>query len=403
MRRFVIAFSVALLLLPFPLSLSEKTSVDYIGEIMNAIDENMISEYIQTLQNFGPRVTGSTACWEAGNYIYNEFISYGYSTHFINWSYAGYEDRNVEAILQGESNASIIICAHYDSVPGSPGADDNGSGTAAVLAAAKAIASYREKLHLAYTIRFITFSGEEQGLLGSYYYAEQARNNGMAIAAVINADMIGYVRDDIGKNKVKIYDVERSKWIADVAREISSNYSLNLSIYERNAGASSDHWFFIENGYDAVFFHEYQFNDYYHSSNDTIDKMDLEYATRVTRLIVGTLLRIAEGEITDEEPPYVAIEKPGNFLYIMDKEIMATKETIIIGKITLVFDAMDGLSGIAGIMVYVDDEKKAEIKTKPYEWVWDEPAFFTHEIKVVARDNAGNEAEASKEVTIFNI
>ena len=342
MRKCVVILAI-LMLLPAPFSISERNSFDYIGEIIDTIDENMVREYIQTLQNFGPRVTGSNACWEAGNYIYNEFVSYGYSTHFINWSYAGYEDRNVEAILPGESNASVIICAHYDSVPGSPGADDNGSGTAAVLAAAKAIAEHREKLHLTYTIRFVTFSGEEQGLLGSYYYAEQAKNNGMAIVAVINADMIGYVRDENGRNKVKIYDVERSRWILDIARNLSENYSLNLSVYERKAGANSDHWFFIENGYDAVFFHEYQFNDYYHSSNDTIDKINLEYEARVTRLIVATLLKIAQAEIQDEEPPYIEIERPGNFLYIMDKEVMATEETIIIGKITLVFDAMDSL------------------------------------------------------------
>jgi len=390
------AIFIAFLFLPFSIG---SNSYEYIEEVLNLIDETMVANYIQTLQDFGPRVTGSDACREAGDYIYNEFFSYGYETHFMDWSYGGYEDRNVEAILPGERNDSIIICAHYDSVPSSPGADDNGSGVAAVLAAAKAISEYKNELHLIYTIRFVTFSGEEEGLLGSYSYVSQATD----IVAVLNADMIGYTRDENGKENVIIFDKQNSKWITNVAKEVAEEYSIGLKIHEYNAGASSDHWPFLEYGYDAVFFHEYQFNDYYHSSNDTIDKMDLEYDAKVTKLIVGTLLKIAQAEIKDNEPPEVSIEKPGKYLYIMDKEVMPTENTIIIGKITLQFTANDDLSGIAKLEIYIDDKLKTQLKNKPYEWVWDELAIFKHEIKVVAYDNAANSAEAITEAIVFNI
>lgn len=402
MKKFVVIICIATFLpLTFP---SNATQEDYVEKIIEVINEEMIRNYIQTLQDFGPRVTGTEACWEAGNYIYNEFQSYGYEVHFINWSLSGYADRNVEAILPGEKNDSIIICAHYDSVPGSPGADDNGSGTAAVLAAAKAISEYKNKLKLTYTIRFITFSGEEEGLLGSQCYAEYASDNGMNIVAVLNADMIGYTRSQEGKENVIIFEVDSSKWITNVAINVANKYDyLGLTIHRYGAGANSDHWPFIVYGYDAVFFHEYEFNDYYHSSGDTIEHMDLEYDTRVTKLIVATLLQIANIEIVDDVPPQISIEKPENYLYIADREVMETSMPIIIGKISIKIDANDEQSGIDKVEIYVDDVLKAEIKNKPYQWLWDEFALFRHEIKAIAYDKVGNSANETLGVIIFNV
>ena len=183
----IITLSILLLFLIPPLN-----TVGWdINDIIAVINEEMLREYIQTLQDFGPRVTGTQACWEAGNFIYEELVKYGYTTYFIEWNNSGYEDRNIEAILPGEKNDSIIVCAHYDSVPSSPGADDNGSGTSAVLAIAKALSNFKVKL--TYTIRFVLFSGEEEGLLGSFSYATNAVENNMPIIAVLNAPMLKFL------------------------------------------------------------------------------------------------------------------------------------------------------------------------------------------------------------------
>jgi len=161
------------------------------NDIIDEITQEMLREYIQTLQNFGPRVTGTEACREAAGYIASQFEEYGLSVRQISWENGGYEDINVEGTLEGVNKSSdeiYVVCAHYDSVPGSPGADDNGSGTAAVLAVASVLSNYKFQ----HTIRFVTFSGEEEGLLGSDDYAGRAQNNGDNIVGVINADMIGY-------------------------------------------------------------------------------------------------------------------------------------------------------------------------------------------------------------------
>ncbi len=393
----IITLSILLLFLIPPLN-----TVGWdINDIIAVINEEMLREYIQTLQDFGPRVTGTQACWEAGNFIYEELVKYGYTTYFIEWNNSGYEDRNIEAILPGEKNDSIIVCAHYDSVPSSPGADDNGSGTSAVLAIAKALSNFKVKL--TYTIRFVLFSGEEEGLLGSFSYATNAVENNMPIIAVLNADMIGYTKSDEGKRNVYIFDNKDSKWIANIAVNCSREYGIGLNVNEEYAGGNSDHWPFMLAGYNAVFFHEYEFNDYYHTSLDTIDKMDLEYAVKVTRLIASTLLKIANINIPDNEKPVIHIQKPKNYLYIWDKEIIPTNKPIIIGEITLQVDAYDNQSGISKIEIYIDDELKIEIKNKPYEWLWDELVVGKHEIKAMAYDNAGNSAFKTINVTIFNL
>jgi acetylornithine deacetylase/succinyl-diaminopimelate desuccinylase-like protein len=142
---------------------------------------------------FGPKYTYSKACTDAGNYIYNEFIEMGLETRKHEWNDEDPTVFNVEATLLGsneESGEIYIICAHYDTVSESPGADDDGSGVAAVMAAAKLMSSYSTE----HTVRFVTFSGEEQGLFGSRYYVEEVISEN--IAGVLNVDMIGFAEDE---------------------------------------------------------------------------------------------------------------------------------------------------------------------------------------------------------------
>ena len=193
-------------------------------DILENIDEDLIVGYLEDLVSFGPRVTGSSACDAAGDYIYNEFVSYGLEARYDPWSYGSYSANNIEGTLPGideESDEIYIICAHYDSVSGSPGADDDGSGTAAVLAAAHVMSQY----DFNNTIRFVAFSGEEQGLLGSYRYAEESYGNGDNIVAALNGDMIGYAENPTQASYIKTYENPASQWITDFTEEVSQTYS----------------------------------------------------------------------------------------------------------------------------------------------------------------------------------
>jgi aminopeptidase YwaD len=275
-------------------------------EVLNQIDETIILGYLENLTEFGPRVTGTTECTEAGDYIYNEFEEMGLDVRYHEWSYGGYSDRNIEGTLEGISETSdeiYIICAHYDSVPGSPGADDDGSGTVAVIAAAKIMSQYQFN----HTIKFVAFSGEEEGLLGSHEYAREAASNGDNIIAALNADMIGFaITEDDGKN-IKIYENDASEWITDFSIQVSEDYNeyIDLTLIPSGYSSGSDHRSFWEYGYDSIFYHEYNFNDYYHSPQDIIENMNITYSTKSSKLIIATLGELAQAQLIGEPP-----EKP---------------------------------------------------------------------------------------------
>ena len=107
---------------------------------------------------------------KAADYIKQKLNSYGLVTYNQNWSSTG---RNVYGVQLGSlyPNKKYIICAHYDDMPSgttAPGADDNASGTAAVIEAARILTQYDSK----YTIVYAAWDEEEQGLVGSAYFAQ---------------------------------------------------------------------------------------------------------------------------------------------------------------------------------------------------------------------------------------
>ena len=111
-----------------------QTSNDDIINMIEQVDEYLYLDYLENIVAFGPRVTGTTECDEAGTYIYNQLESMGLDVRFHEWDYEGFSDKNVEATLHGTDSIKdeiYIISCHYDTLPDSPGADDAGSGVAA--------------------------------------------------------------------------------------------------------------------------------------------------------------------------------------------------------------------------------------------------------------------------------
>jgi hypothetical protein len=237
----------------------------------------------------------------------------GLEVRYHNWIYGGYDSNNVEATLAGVNPSSddiYIICGHYDTVYDSPGADDDGSGVAAVLAAAKVMS----QCEFNNTIRFVAFSGEEEGLYGSYMYAQDAYNNGDDIKGVLNVDMIGFALNDEQASYIKIYEDDISEWLYDFTFSINQLYDEYIDLQLIHSGWSwgSDHYYFWEFGYSAIFFHEYEFNDYYHSSEDTIEHMNLTYDKKGNRLIIATLAELAQISSINSPPAKPNISGPAH-------------------------------------------------------------------------------------------
>jgi len=262
--------------------------------LIQQIDESLMLGYLENLTGFGPRVTTTVACEEAGEYIYNEFNSMGLDVRIQEWELDELYGDNIEATLHGVNKSSdeiYIICAHYDSVPGSPGADDDGSGTAAVLIAAEIMSQYV----FDHTIRFVAFSGEEQGLYGSYFYVEEANENNDNIVAVLNVDMIGFAENEDDASKIRVYKNDFSKWIKNLTRDVGEQYYEYIGLKVISSGYSwgSDHYYFWEAGYNGIYYAEYNFNDYYHSPEDTIEHMNIPYTVKCSKLIIATLAELS--------------------------------------------------------------------------------------------------------------
>jgi len=246
---------------PEPRTLPPRTSAapnPHIQAMVDAVSGSSVDAYVQRLQNFGTRYSFHDSCAAAGRYIKRRFESFGLDSVFFHHFQAAYND-NVVGMLVGKNDPDrqIVIGGHYDSTTGNtsncPGADDNASGTSCVLECARVLSQYQ----FDYTIVFIAFCGEEQGLRGSEYYAGAAATRGDDIVAMVNVDMIGYVApaDDVD---LDIIDDANSEWLSDRAVTVAGMYvpELNVIAGGRLLRGTSDHASFRSHGYDAILFHE---------------------------------------------------------------------------------------------------------------------------------------------------
>ncbi len=200
--------------------------------------------------------------------------------------------RNLCATLEGSNPfaGEVILVGHYDSAHRDvPGANDNGSGSAAVMEAARICSRYRFER----TIRFLAAAAEEGGLVGSSVYAENARKNGRNIVCVINADMIGY---PVFGDSRRIAITTGGEWtpLMDSTLVFSRRYSLGFIIDAHTAlMGGSDHESFIRRGYSAIDLSEGTameiwsgFDPFYHKPVDTSDKLDSNLVRNATQLMV---------------------------------------------------------------------------------------------------------------------
>jgi hypothetical protein len=270
--------------------------------IVSLVSGANLTTNVQTLQDFQTRYASTTNCESAGDSLFSSFTALGLDdVHFEPFTFAtSYSSRNVVAELAGETYPDdiFIICSHYDSTSGSatrqtlaPGADDNASGTAAVLEAARVLAAFP----LDFTVRFIAFSAEEWGLYGSRAYAAAARQAGERILGVINLDMIAYA--DAMPEDLSIIVNPASDWLADLYLVAASNYgSLGGTKTVDSSFVYSDHAPFWDAGYAALLAIEDEplTNPYYHKTTDTLDKLNIEFFTSATRASLGLLAELAQ-------------------------------------------------------------------------------------------------------------
>ena len=245
----------------------------------------------------------------AAEYLKATFKEYGYSPAEQQFYRGDAEICNLLATHRGKQypNQKYILCAHYDSInllnnEPAPGANDNASGIAAVLEAARIL----KNIETDYTIVFALWDAEEKGLWGSEYYAFNAARDNDTIRGVINLDMIAYDPDDKQLFSINIDDFANSIDLGNSIYSISNTYidSLQPMIYYPGS-TQSDHRKFWEHGYSAVFIGEafrdgadYPFNHY---STDTIDKFNFKFFHNMSKLALATITVLANIHASDIE------------------------------------------------------------------------------------------------------
>jgi hypothetical protein len=230
-------------------------------------------------------------------------FSYGLTVTVETFSFYGCTGYNVVGTKLGSEypDQEYIVGAHYDSVD-NPGADDNASGTAAVLEAARVLSPYPSD----YTIRFIAFDAEEWGLLGSEAYVDDHLADD--ILGMISADMVAYNGNE-GAGAVDIYGFNESYPHKLAVAQAVSTYGRGVTPYVVGQLCGSDHCPFENAGFQACLLIEDWGNPYYHQSGDSVDTpnyIDYEFAANNTRAVVGFLVDHAVVHVLSPDGDYDA-------------------------------------------------------------------------------------------------
>lgn len=234
-------------------------------------------------------------------------------------SLAGREAENLVAEIPGTAKPEevLVIGAHYDSVTGSPGANDNASAVAALLALAE---WFRERPQ-ARTVRFVAFANEEppffmSGDMGSQAYASSTRQRGERIGAMMSMDGIAYFSDEPGSQRYPAPGLDfiyssRGNFIGFVTRSRDANLLRDaIGAFRRQAsvpseGAAlpgwlpgvswSDHWAFWQHDYPAFLVTDtLPFRDpHYHTPGDTAERLDYQRLARVVHGLKAVVARLA--------------------------------------------------------------------------------------------------------------
>jgi hypothetical protein len=236
---------------------------------------------------------------KASQYLFQYYQDLGLETSYQNFTYRGRQLSNVVAQKTGTvfPERVFMITSHFDDVPLTPlapGADDNASGTVAVMLAASILNQYE----FGCTLRFVNFNAEEYGMIGSGDYARGAYCAGEDIQGVLNLDMIAWNTPETAPEMDlhALSTIPESSHMASVFQEVVTTYDLQITPTLADPIITrSDHASFWNLDIPAILVTEDgdDFNPNYHSANDRLNTFqDFDYYTEMIKASLGTLAQI---------------------------------------------------------------------------------------------------------------
>jgi len=276
------------------------------------VDPQQLRRNLQAIVGERSPFSGQRHLAEVESFIEKELASYGLAVESDTFPYRGKNFRNIVGRLSAQRGASLIILgAHFDSVEGTPGADDNASGLAVLLEAARLLSRARLRSELL----FCAFNLEELNMIGSTYFAKKLKAAEVKVEAMISLEMIGYTDPRPGSQKYPIglswLYPERGDFIGVIGNWYSSSLLRRFTRQMRqvpglpvetlsvpgNGGLVpavrlSDHSPFWDLGYPALMVTDTSFfrNPHYHGPRDTLDTLNLDFMAKVCAGVIRGVL-----------------------------------------------------------------------------------------------------------------
>lgn len=282
----------------FSLKISAQTHNDFYQSLVDQVNYENLEGNLIEFANFGEKQMGSAAATNTLNWMVDLYQSWGYTNieqHEVNqWGQTGY---NLIVTKTGSvyPDTYIIIDGHYDTING-PGANDNGSGTAIILEMARIL----RDINTEYSIKFIHFTAEEWGLIGSYQYVEDVViPQNLDIRLVFNIDQVGGIAGDINDTITCEQDQSSPNYNNSQSADFTHQLMTCMELYsdlETNLSFAygSDYVPFQEEGFVITGLYEYNESPYPHSSQDTVENVDFDFIHQVAKGTMGALCHFAQ-------------------------------------------------------------------------------------------------------------
>ena len=303
-------------------SVEERQGVD---NVTARASRDLLAAHVQTLAGeIGERnVFLPAALQAAADYIESEWRRQGYEVERQWYETYGVDCANLEVTRTGTvaPKEILLIGAHYDSVKGSPGANDNGTGVAALLELSRMFIEVEPEI----SVRFVAFVNEEPPFfywnnMGSMVYAKAAKERGDRIRGMVSIETVGYYSEEPGSQRYpplfRLFFPDRGNFIGLVSNFRSRSWlkqtveafkthsdipTQHVAMFEAVPGIGwSDHLSFWRQGWPALMITDtapYRY-PYYHTAEDTPDKVVYETLTRLTEGLFGTFVTLAGSDLS---------------------------------------------------------------------------------------------------------
>jgi len=300
----------------------------FYADIVAQTSQTNVLNDLTAFEHFGIKTVGSKALANTENWVTSRYKVLGYSDVELQpFTYSSGTSNNIIVTKRGTlyPNTFLIIDAHYDTING-PGTNDNGTGTVLLLELARLL----QEVDTEYSIKFIHFSGEEDGLIGSKYYLKNTViPENLDIKLVLNIDEIGGVNGMTNDTVVCERDLRNPKSNNKASNDTTNKLATLIGLYSSlktkisNAFAS-DYIPFEKNGEIITGLYESNVSPVNHTINDNIANMDVTYAYEVIKGSVGAALEFGVAFET------LSAEEQKNFNELINIIATSTTNEIII-------------------------------------------------------------------------